>query len=75
MEKIQETYIKVIKEIFSPLPEFHVPLFSKEIGGKEDLSRLADVLYGGENPLDILHLEKVYTIEKKDGHRGGKEGP
>ena len=66
-KKIQETYVTAIKEIFSPLPVFHVPLFSKEIVGKEDLSRLADVLYGGKNPLDIFYLEKVYTIEKEDG--------
>jgi arsenite-transporting ATPase len=66
-KRIQESYVREIGEIFSPLPVFHIPLFSKEIVGKEDLSRLADVLYEGKNPMDVFHIEKVYSIEKEDG--------
>lgn len=65
---IQESYVQRIREIFSPLPLFQVPLFPKEIVGKEDLQRLSKALYGEADPLKVFFSEKVYSIEKEDGH-------
>ena len=65
--KIQKKYIKMIKEIFSPLPLFHIPLFSKEVVGKEDIMRLSDALYGENDPLKIYYSEKVYKFAKENG--------
>lgn len=65
--KIQESYLHKIKEIFYPLPLFQVPLFSKEVVGKEDLLRLADAIYGETNPLKVFYSERAYRIKKEGG--------
>jgi arsenite-transporting ATPase len=62
--KIHDSYVESIREIFNPLPLFHVPLFSQEVLGKKDLFKLGQILYGESDPLSIFYHDKVYTIEK-----------
>ncbi len=66
-KNIQESYLQRIKEIFSPLPLFKIPLFSKEVVGREDLLTLAETLYGDKDPLKVFYSKRVYRIDKVNG--------
>jgi len=63
----QAKYLQMIKECFSPLPILSSELFTQEIVGKELLSRLAEKVYGEEDPTRLFFTEKPLLIEKADG--------
>lgn len=65
--KVQEGYIDLAMEYFSPVPIFKLSLFSSEVLGYESLKRLAEELYGDKNPADIFYNKGPYDFYKKDG--------
>jgi arsenite/tail-anchored protein-transporting ATPase len=64
----QEKVLEEIEEYFAPVPVRRVPLFAREVLGKERLRELAAVLYDeGEDPAAVTRTEKPYTFGKSDG--------
>jgi arsenite-transporting ATPase len=64
----QEQVLHEIEDYFAPVPVKRVPLFSREVLGKDRLSELARVLYpGAEDPSAVTRTEKPYTFGKRDG--------
>lgn len=65
--KIQQKYITDIKQTFSPIPIWEVPMFSKEIVGLTMLEKVGTHLFESRNPLDIFFNEKIQEIYKENG--------
>lgn len=64
---IQLKYTEMIEEGFAPIPILHVPLMDNEVVGIDSLRRVADVLYAGRAPSEILYTGHRHTIKKEDG--------
>lgn len=65
--ELQQGYLKLIEESFSPLPLFKVKLFDSEMVGIEMLKRLAGELYGDVDPTRVLHTEPLFTVSSSNG--------
>jgi arsenite-transporting ATPase len=64
----QEKVLTEIEEYFAPVPVKRVPLFQREVLGKQRLEDLAQVLYPGQqDPSAVTRTEKSYTFAKRDG--------
>ncbi len=63
----QMGYVEQIEEYFAPLPVLKVPLFESEVVGRERLQRLAQELYGSQDPTRVLYAEKPYRYVFEDG--------
>jgi arsenite/tail-anchored protein-transporting ATPase len=63
----QEKVLKEIEEYFAPVPVRRVPLFAREVFGKQRLEELAQVLYHDQDPAAVTRTEKPYTFEKSNG--------
>ncbi|HXX71562.1 MAG TPA: ArsA family ATPase [Candidatus Acidoferrum sp.] len=63
----QEKVLKEIEEYFAPVPVHRVPLFAREVLGKQRLHELARVLYDDQDPAAVTRTEKPYTFGKMDG--------
>jgi len=63
----QEKVLKEIEEYFAPVPVRRVPLFAREVLGKQRLRELAQVLYHDQDPAAVTRTEKPYTFGKADG--------
>ncbi|MDD1756668.1 MAG: ArsA family ATPase [Methanomassiliicoccales archaeon] len=68
-DKLQEQkkYMAIIDESFSPLRTLKATLFSTELVGKASLTRLADMLFGQEDPTVVYTAEKALKIYSEDG--------
>jgi arsenite-transporting ATPase len=67
-KNIQESYIQMIHEGFSPIPINNLELFDQEIVGKDLLNKIAKRIYRAEDPTRFFFSEKPISIEKvKDG--------
>ncbi len=64
---IQESYIQMIHEGFSPLPINNLELFDQEIVGKTLLNKIAKRIYNTENPARFFYSEKPISIKKVKG--------
>jgi arsenite-transporting ATPase len=64
----QKKYLQVIKETFSPLPIFNVPLMDQEIVGIPMLRRMSAALYGDKDPTDVFFKGLVQEVRKVSGH-------
>jgi arsenite/tail-anchored protein-transporting ATPase len=62
----QKENIEFIGEAFGSLPVFKAPLFGEEMGGLDMLRKLADELYGDQNPSERMFDGVVHKIEKLD---------
>lgn len=62
----QQQNIEFISEAFGTLPVYKAPLFGEEMGGLEMLRRLADELFGDQNPAERLFDGVVHKIEQLD---------
>ncbi|NDJ85184.1 MAG: ArsA family ATPase [Chloroflexi bacterium] len=51
---LQQKSMTLIDEAFGPLRKLQSPLFESDIGGLDTLRRLADALYGDENPAAFM---------------------
>jgi arsenite-transporting ATPase len=65
----QAKVLDEIEEYFAPVAMKRVPLFTREVLGRERLTELANVLYGDkEDPSAIIRTEAPYTFEKINAH-------
>jgi arsenite-transporting ATPase len=62
-----EKYSLMIEEAFSPLPILKAPLFDQEVVGLDMLRRMADSIYGDDDPTRIYFFGQTHSVEKKDG--------
>lgn len=65
----QKKYIEYIDEAFSPLPILNMPLLDQEVVGVDMLRRMAEGVYGENDPTKLLYRGQVQTIDKvEDGY-------
>src|SRR6202166_4538896 len=65
----QAKILDEIEEYFDPVAMKRVPLFTREVLGRDRLTELANVLYGDkEDPSAIVRTEAPYTFEKINAH-------
>lgn len=66
---IQKNYLELINESFAPLPQYSAPLFEKEVVGIEMLDRMAQSVFGEQDPTAIKYRERLQqVIKEKDGY-------
>ncbi|MGE5488820.1 MAG: ArsA family ATPase [bacterium] len=64
----QQRILEETEAYFAPVPVKRVPLFTREVLGRERLEELADVLYPeGEDPAAVTRTERPYSFVKSDG--------
>lgn len=63
---IQAAYQQTIFECFSPIPIFSAELFPQEIVGSDLLYKMAQKVYGKNDPTQIFYSQKPISIEKHD---------
>jgi arsenite/tail-anchored protein-transporting ATPase len=61
----QKKYLKMIKDDFSPLPVFTVPLFDQEVVGAAMLKRMGAELYNGQDPAQVFYKGKIQEVTKE----------
>lgn len=65
----QAKYLQMVEEAFSPLPILKAPFFEREVVGLAMLRRLADALFGEEDPSRIMFRGQTHRIEEtEDGY-------
>jgi len=63
---IQEDYLNLIEECFSPLPLFSLQLFSQEIVGISLLEKIGREVYKDKDPTQLFFSQKPVNIEKQN---------
>lgn len=63
---IQKKYKEMIKESFSPLPMYYVPLFEQEIVGLTMLERMGKEIFKGEDPVVIKYNNRTQRVSKEN---------
>lgn len=63
---IQAKYNVMIRESFSPLPLYHVPLFEQEIVGLAMLERMGEEIFQGEDPVAIKYNDRTQKVSKEN---------
>jgi arsenite-transporting ATPase len=66
-KSIQESYLRLIEESFSPVPIFAAELASQEIVGPASLEKMGDSVYRGKDPARLFFSQKPLQIEKENG--------
>jgi arsenite-transporting ATPase len=66
-KKSQKVYREELEELFSPLPTFEAPLFSKEVLGVKSLEEFALTLFSDNDPTKVFFEGKPYEITKDGG--------
>lgn len=66
-KKYQQAYREEIADLFSPLPRFEAPMFSKEVMGVSSLEKFGETLFDGRDPTRIFFTGKPYSIVKHKG--------
>jgi len=66
-KKIQKTYMKEIRGSFNPLPVFSSRLWDKEIIGLTFLGKMAEEIYGEDDPSQIYYKERPIEINSSNG--------
>ena len=61
---IQNKYKMDIIESFSPIPIYYAPLFETEVVGMTMLQRMAEEIFGEENPAAIKYEGRAQRVEK-----------
>jgi arsenite-transporting ATPase len=67
-KKIQKTYMKEIKNYFHPLPILSSKLWNKEIIGQSLLAKMAEEIYGDDDPSQIYCKEKPMEVKSSNGN-------
>jgi arsenite/tail-anchored protein-transporting ATPase len=62
----QQDQLRDIEDAFAPLPILQAPYFDREVVGTDALDRLADALYDGVHPEDVLHVGVSQELEVED---------
>ena len=60
----QAHYARIIEESFAPLPIFSVPLLDAEVVGSKMLERMAQEVYGDDDPTRIYYRGKAQELVK-----------
>jgi arsenite-transporting ATPase len=60
---LQKENLAYIKEAFGELPLLKAPLFDRDMGGLDNLRRLADELYGDSDPSAVMFQGLTHRIE------------
>ncbi len=63
-KEIQKKYSQMIQEAFAPLPILSVPLFDQEVVGLEMLRRMAERIYGDDDPAQVYYTGQRQQVEK-----------
>ncbi len=66
-KEIQETYLRVIKDSFSPVPIVNAQLYSQEIVGVRLLEEIALSVYQDRDPAQVFFTQRPIRIQKEDG--------
>ncbi len=66
-KEIQETYLRVIKDSFSPVPIVSAQLYDQEIVGVPLLDKIALSVYQDGDPARVFFAQKPIRIRKEDG--------
>ncbi|MCC5932566.1 MAG: ArsA family ATPase [Cyclobacteriaceae bacterium] len=61
----QAIHLEELKDIFGELPYFEVPHMGTEVFGEEMLTQMAEIIYHGKDPVDVLYHEKPFDIKNK----------
>jgi len=64
---IQESYLRLIEESFSPVPIFVAELANQEIVGPASLEKMGDSVYRGKDPARLFFSQRPLQIEKENG--------
>ena len=74
----QQKYIDNLNEIFGSIPIKKVPLFQEEIFGFDDLHKLAEQLFGDEDPAQFFYsdlpFEVINLYNKENIHKDVPKG-
>lgn len=62
----QARYSQLVEEAFAPIPIFKVPLMDQEVVGATMLRKMAEAIYGAQDPTQIFYHEQPQVIEKTD---------
>jgi arsenite-transporting ATPase len=66
-KELQEIYLRMIRESFSPIPIVSAQLQSQEIVGATLLEQMARGVYGDEDPAQLYFSQRPIRIKKEDG--------
>ncbi|OGD18757.1 MAG: arsenic-transporting ATPase [Candidatus Aminicenantes bacterium RBG_16_63_16] len=66
-KEIQETYLRVIKDSFSPVPIVSAQLYSREIVGVPLLEEIGLGIYQDRDPAQVFFAQRPIRILKEDG--------
>ena len=67
-KEAQKKYLQMIKNDFSPLPIFTVPLLDQEIVGIPMLKRMAGEIYGDKDPTGVFYEGQIQDVRKQNKH-------
>lgn len=62
----QERYGQLVEEAFSPLPIFRVPLMDQEVVGSDMLRKMAQAIYGEQDPSKVFFAGQPQVFEKTE---------
>lgn len=60
----QERYGHLVEEAFAPLPILKVPLMDQEVVGIQMLRKMADAIYGDQDPTKLFYVGQPQSVEK-----------
>ena len=63
-QRIHQRYQQEVEQSFAGIPIFNVPLFDREVVGEEMLSRMAQAIYGEEDPAQRFAASNPQRIDK-----------
>ncbi|SFG29234.1 arsenite efflux ATP-binding protein ArsA (TC 3.A.4.1.1) [Desulfotomaculum arcticum] len=67
--EVHHNYLRYIKDQFSPVPVFTVPLFMEEVVGFEALDKMGSACFGGKSPEKFFFHGQTQKISKtEDGY-------
>lgn len=62
---VQDRYRELIRQAFAPLPIWEVPLFDREVVGLPMLRKMAESLFGDNDPTEVYFSGQVQTVRKQ----------
>ena len=66
-KRAQAANMDLVRQAFSPLPLFTVPMFTQEVVGLDMLRRAAEAAFGEQDPSRVLHRGRLYEVRKAEG--------
>jgi len=66
-KEAQARNMELVRDSFTPLPIYTVPMFSQEVVGLDMLRRLAEAAFGDTDPSAVLYSGQTYELIRDDG--------